>query len=88
MHQQVINVPACPLLDSFDSDIFGTVTTIQRSANTWEAMTDTIGIECALGWTEFSWRQDLDGQAAPVEIPKSFCRQYASGLRPVWFAPG
>ena len=70
-------MPGCSLLNSFDSDSFGTVTILQRSASTCEATNDTIRTECALGRTEFSQGPGLDGHAVPVEIPKHF----ASNIR-------
>jgi hypothetical protein len=53
MGVQAIKVPGCSLLNSFDSDSFGTVTISQRGASACEAVNDTIRTERALGRTEF-----------------------------------
>ena len=54
MGMQAIKAPGCPLLNSFDSDSFGTVTISQRSTSECEAMNDTMRTKCALGRTAFS----------------------------------
>jgi len=79
MGVQAIKVPGCSVLGRFIRIPLVRLSP-QRSASMREGINDTIRMECAPGRTGFSVCSDLDGQAAPVEIPKSFCQQYASGL--------